>query len=46
LKWIGSARRDFNAMPEDVKDAFGYALDPALLPKEVKERHQDSGRRA
>ncbi len=26
LRWVGSAKKDLNAMPDDVKDAFGYAL--------------------
>lgn len=29
LKWVGSAKRDLDAMPEDVKDVFGFALDVA-----------------
>jgi phage-related protein len=29
LKWVGSAKRDLDAMPDDVKDVFGYALDLA-----------------
>jgi phage-related protein len=29
LKWIGSAKRDLDAMPEDVKDVFGHAIDLA-----------------
>ena len=29
LKWVGSARRDLDAMPEDVNDAFGHAIDLA-----------------
>jgi phage-related protein len=29
LKWVGSAKRDLDAMPEDVKDVFGHALDVA-----------------
>src|ERR1700722_7021334 len=29
LHWIGSSRNDIRAMPEDVKDEFGYALDQA-----------------
>ncbi|NJN00715.1 MAG: type II toxin-antitoxin system RelE/ParE family toxin, partial [Aquincola sp.] len=23
VKWVGSAKRDLDAMPEDVKDVFG-----------------------
>jgi len=26
LRWVGSAKKDLNAMPEDVQDTFGYAL--------------------
>lgn len=29
LKWVGSAKRDLDAMPGDVKDVFGHALDVA-----------------
>jgi len=29
LKWVGSAKRDLEAMPEAVKDVFGHALDLA-----------------
>ena len=29
LKWVGSAKRDLDAMPEDVKDLFGHAIDLA-----------------
>ena len=29
LKWAGSAKRDLDAMPEDVKDVFGHAIDLA-----------------
>jgi phage-related protein len=29
LKWIGSAKRELDAMPEDVKDVFGHAIDLA-----------------
>lgn len=29
LKWIGSAKRGLDAMPEDVKDVFGHAIDLA-----------------
>ena len=27
LKWVGSSKRDLDAMPEDVKDVFGHAID-------------------
>jgi len=26
LFWVGSAKKDLKAMPEDVKDTFGFAL--------------------
>lgn len=26
LSWVGSARKDLRAMPEEVQDTFGYAL--------------------
>lgn len=26
LYWVGSARKDLRAMPEEVQDTFGYAL--------------------
>jgi phage-related protein len=29
IKWAGSAKRDLDAMPEDVKDVFGHAIDLA-----------------
>ncbi|MBL0148126.1 MAG: type II toxin-antitoxin system RelE/ParE family toxin [Ideonella sp.] len=29
LKWVGSAKRDLDSMPEDVKDLFGHAIDLA-----------------
>ena len=29
IKWVGSSKRDLDAMPEDVKDIFGHALDLA-----------------
>ena len=38
VKWVGSAKRDLDAMPEDVKDVFGYAIDQA----QVGGRHQDA----
>jgi phage-related protein len=38
LKWVGSAKRDLSAMPEDVKDVFGHALDLA----QAGGRHQDA----
>ena len=38
IKWIGSAKRDLNAMPEDVKDVFGHAIDLA----QAGGKHQDA----
>jgi phage-related protein len=38
LKWIGSAKRDLDAMPEDVKDLFGHAIDLA----QAGGKHQDA----
>lgn len=38
IKWVGSAKRDLDAMPEDVKDVFGHALDLA----QANVRHQDA----
>ena len=38
LKWIGSSKRDLDAMPEDVKDMFGHAIDLA----QVGGKHQDA----
>jgi len=29
VKWIASAKRDLVAMPDDVKDVFGHAIDLA-----------------
>ena len=29
IKWVGSAKRDLDAMPDDVKDVFGHAIDLA-----------------
>jgi phage-related protein len=29
IKWVGSAKRDLDAMPEGVKDMFGHAIDLA-----------------
>lgn len=31
LRWVASAKKDLNAMPDDVKDAFGYALHVAQM---------------
>ncbi len=38
LKWVGSAKRDLDAMPEDVKDVFGHAIDLA----QGGGKHQDA----
>ena len=29
IKWMGSAKKDLDKMPEDVKDVFGHAIDLA-----------------
>ncbi|MCW5672588.1 MAG: type II toxin-antitoxin system RelE/ParE family toxin [Hydrogenophaga sp.] len=29
VKWVGSVKRDLDAMPGDVKDVFGHAIDLA-----------------
>ena len=29
FKWVGSAKRDLDGMPEDVQDVFGHAIDLA-----------------
>ena len=31
LKWIASAKRDLQAMPDEVQDAFGFALHLAQI---------------
>jgi len=38
IKWVGSAKRDLDAMPEDVKDMFGHAIDLA----QAGGRHHDA----
>ena len=38
VKWVGSAKRDLGAMPEDVKDVFGHAIDLA----QAGGKHQDA----
>ena len=38
LKWVDSAKRDLDAMPEDVKDLFGHAIDLA----QAGGTHQDA----
>ena len=34
VKWVGSAKRDLDTMPEDVKDVFGHAIDLAQAGKD------------
>ncbi|HSV54772.1 MAG TPA: type II toxin-antitoxin system RelE/ParE family toxin [Burkholderiaceae bacterium] len=38
LKWVGSAKRDLDGMPEDAQDVFGHAIDLA----QAGGRHQDA----
>ncbi len=38
IKWVGSAKRDLDAMPEDVKDVFGHVIDLA----QAGGKHQDA----
>ena len=38
LKWVGSAKRDLDAMPDDVQDLFGHAIDLA----QAGGKHQDA----
>ena len=38
IKWVVSSKRDLDAMPEDVKDVFGHAIDLA----QAGGRHQDA----
>jgi phage-related protein len=38
IKWVGSAKRDLDDMPEDVKDVFGHAIDLA----QAGGKHQDA----
>lgn len=38
LKWVGSAKRDLDGMPEDVQDVFGHAIDLA----QAGGRHPDA----
>ena len=33
LFWLGSAKKDMKAMPDDVQDTFGYALHQAQVGK-------------
>ncbi len=32
LEWVGSAKRDLDAMTARVKDVFGHVIDPATQP--------------
>lgn len=38
VKWVSSAKRDLDAMPDDVKDVFGHAIDLA----QAGGKHQDA----
>ncbi len=38
IKWVSSSKRDLDAMPEDVKDVFGHAIDLA----QAGGKHQDA----
>jgi len=38
VRWVSSAKRDLDAMPEDVKDVFGHAIDLA----QAGGKHQDA----
>lgn len=38
VKWVASSKRDLDAMPEDVKDVFGHAIDLA----QAGGKHQDA----
>lgn len=38
IKWVSSAKRDLDAMPEDVQDVFGHAVDFA----QAGGKHQDT----
>lgn len=38
LKWVGSAKRDLDGMPDDVHDVFGHAIDLA----QAGGKHQDA----
>lgn len=38
LRWVGSTKRDLDAMPEDAKDVFGHAIDLA----QTGGKHQDA----
>lgn len=38
IKWVGSTKCDLDAMPEDVEDVFGHAIDLA----QAGGKHQDA----
>ena len=38
IKWMGSSKKDLGAMPEDVKDFFGFAIDVA----QTGEKHPEA----
>jgi phage-related protein len=38
IKWVASAKRDLDSMPEDVKDVFGHAIDMA----QAGDKHPDA----
>lgn len=38
IKWMGSAKKDLDSMPEDVKDIFGFAIDVA----QTGQKHTDA----
>ena len=38
LKWVGSSKRDLDAMPGEVQDVFGHAIDLA----QAGGKHQDA----
>ena len=38
VKWMGSAKKDLDKMPEDVKDVFGHAIDLA----QAGQKHVDA----
>ncbi|MGN7877175.1 type II toxin-antitoxin system RelE/ParE family toxin [Roseateles sp. 22389] len=38
VKWVGSSKRDLDAMPNDIKDVFGHAIDMA----QAGSKHEDA----
>lgn len=38
VSWVGSAKRDLDALPDDIKDLFGHAIDLA----QAGMKHQDA----